>query len=177
MEPFYAALLQSFFSAIFILVVAIFSIWFFFRIKRKEEQKVPAIPAADQISLRLQLQAYERIILFLERISPATLVMRLHQPEMTAVQLQTTLIRTIREEFEYNMSQQLYISTQNWELVRHAKEESISLIHQAAGKIPDSASAPELIRQILDSSVNQETSPVHQAIREIKQEVHRLLHS
>src|SRR6186713_1948779 len=61
-------------------------------------------------TIQLRLQAYERLLLYLERISPNSILPRLHRSGMTAGQLQTELIVTIRTEFEHNYSQQLYVS-------------------------------------------------------------------
>jgi hypothetical protein len=125
----------------------------------------------QKILLPLRLQAYERIILFLERISPNNLIMRMNKPEMSSVQLQSALVKVIREEFEYNLSQQLYISLKAWELVKNAKEETIKLINMASGKIPETASSGELIKNILDLAVEKERLPVNDAIDEIKKEI------
>jgi len=125
----------------------------------------------QQIILPLRLQAYERVILFLERIAPNNLIMRLNKPEMSSVQLQAALVKVIREEFEYNLSQQLYISSKSWEMVKNAKEETIKLINIASGKIPVTASSGELIKIILDLSLETESLPVNIAIDEIKKEV------
>jgi hypothetical protein len=125
----------------------------------------------QKILLPLRLQAYERIILFLERISPNNLIMRMNKPEMSSVQLQSALVKVIREEFEYNLSQQLYISLKAWELVKNAKEETIKLINIASGKIPETASSGELVKAILDLSLETERLPVNDAIDEIKKEI------
>ena len=132
---------------------------------RGEEQK---------IILPLRLQAYERIILFLERISPNNLIMRLNKPEMSSIQLQSALIKTIREEFEYNLSQQLYISFKGWEVVKNAKEETIKLINVASGKIPETASAGELVKIIFDVALEKDRLPVDVAIDEIKKEIQKV---
>ena len=134
--------------------------------KKVEEQK---------IILPLRLQAYERIILFLERISPNSLVMRLGKPEMTAVQFQALLVKTIREEFEYNLSQQIYISPTAWELVKNAKEEIIKLVNMASGKIPETSSSGELVKVILDLVVEKNQLPVNVAIDEIKKETLKII--
>jgi hypothetical protein len=129
---------------------------------RSEEQK---------IILPLRLQACERIILFLERISPNNLVMRLNNPELSSIQFQSVLIKAIREEFEYNLSQQLYISPKAWEMVKNAKEETVKLINVASGKIPETATSGELAKAIFDLAVEKEKIPVNIAIDEIKKEV------
>jgi len=134
------------------------------QIIRDEEQK---------IILPLRLQAYERIILFLERISPNNLIMRLNKPEMTSIQLQSLLVKTVREEFEYNLSQQLYISFKAWELVKNAKEETIKLINIASGKIPETASAGELVKIIFDLALEKDRLPIDVAIDEIKKEIQK----
>jgi hypothetical protein len=127
-----------------------------------------------KIILPLRLQAYERIILFLERISPNNLIMRLNKPEMSSIQLQAALVKVIREEFEYNLSQQLYISFKAWELVKNAKEEAIKLINIASGKLPDTASSGELAKIILDLAMEKERLPLNEAIDEIKKEIQRI---
>ena len=128
----------------------------------------------QKIIFPLRLQAYERIILFLERITPTNLIMRMNLSEMNVLQLQSALIRTIKEEFEYNLSQQLYISFTAWELVKNAKEETIKLIHLSAGKLEATAPSAELVRMILETTVQQDSLPVNEALTEVKKEVQKL---
>jgi hypothetical protein len=127
-----------------------------------------------KIILPLRLQAYERIILFLERISPNNLVMRLNKADLTAVQFHSLLVKTIREEFEYNLSQQLYISAKAWEMVKNAKEETIKLVNMASGKMPESANAGELVKTIFDLALESDKFHVDIAIDEIKKEVNKI---
>lgn len=119
----------------------------------------------------VRLQAYERIVLLLERISPGSILMRVASPGMSAFQLQTTLIQTIREEFEHNLSQQIYVSSSAWELTRSAKEETIKLVNLAASRLNDGAGATELSTLILEMSMNQDRSASATAIEFIKNEV------
>ena len=65
----------------------------------------------------IRLRAYERLILFLERISPENLIVRVSQPQMKAKELEKALTDAIRAEFDHNLSQQLYVSTEAWEAV------------------------------------------------------------
>jgi hypothetical protein len=140
----------------------------------------PKQPAGNQvvveeqkIILPLRLQAYERLVLYLERITPNNLLLRLSHPEMNAIQFQALLIKTVREEFEYNLSQQLYISTRAWELVKNAKEETINLINQASSKLPDNASSAELVRILFDQFLQKEKLPVDLALDEVKREIQK----
>jgi hypothetical protein len=119
--------------------------------KRTAEIKM----AGYKIITPIRLQAYERLVLFIERISPESLVMRVHKPELSALQLQTSMIIAIREEFEHNLSQQVYVSSQAWELVRGAKEDMIKLINTAAARINDNSSATELSQKIFELSLGE----------------------
>jgi hypothetical protein len=152
-------------------VMIIIRYWFSFK---RQDPGTSVMGEEHKIILPLRLQAYERIILFLERISPNNLIMRLNKPEMTSVQLQSALLKVIREEFEYNLSQQIYISFKAWELVKNAKEETIRLINVASGKVPETASSGELIRNILDLALEAERLPVNVAIDEIKKEIQKI---
>ena len=153
---------------------ALLIIRYWFTMSRKNPGK-DARTEEQKIILPLRLQAYERIILFLERISPNNLIMRLNKPEMTSIQLQALLVKTVREEFEYNLSQQIYISSTAWELVKNAKEETIKLVNVASGKLQESASAGELAKTIFDLAVGKDKLPVNIAIDDIKKEVQKLL--
>ena len=124
--------------------------------------------------LPLRLQAYERFVLFLERIHPSNLIMRLNNPDMTALQLQSLLVRTIREEFEYNLSQQLYVSGNSWELIKNAKEETIAMINHASSGLAEEASAADLVKMVFEVAISRGKLPVETAIEEIKRELQRL---
>ena len=152
---------------------AFFLLWYYLRHSR---QVVPA-PAANEdrkVILPLRLQACERFVLFLERIHPSNLLLRLNSPDITALQLQSLLVRTIREEFEYNLSQQLYISDNSWQLVRNAKEETISMINQAFARTGEQAHSSELVKMVFEISVSTGKLPVDVALEEIKKDLRRL---
>ncbi len=93
----------------------------------------------------IKLQAYERIVLFLERISMESLLLRVSMSDMSAEQLHSALLTTIRSEFEHNLSQQIYMSPQAWEVVKNARSNTIKIINSESEKIKGSASAIELV--------------------------------
>lgn len=137
-------------------VVVFFTAYFLFKEflqldknRRMQELKSERV----RISLPIRLQAYERIILFLERISPNNLVMRLHKPDMSAGEFHRLLVHTIREEFSHNLSQQLYISIPAWEKVKNAKEEMIRQINTSVAQLDDTATALDLSNKLLELSV------------------------
>lgn len=143
----------------------------------KTEKPAPVQPIRENgnssVILPLRLQAYERFVLFLERIHPSNLVMRLNNQELTASQLQSLVVRTIREEFDYNLSQQLYISPGLWDLIRNAKEESIAMVNQATSELPENAMSGDLVKSIFSLALSRGKLPVEAALDEIKRELQR----
>jgi hypothetical protein len=107
--------------------------------------------ASRQVTITIRLQAYERLILFLERISPASLVVRVHQQNMGSQNLHLLLLSVVREEFEHNLSQQLYVSNDAWETVKTAKESVAMHINESAAKINAENSSIELARLIVEN--------------------------
>jgi hypothetical protein len=122
----------------------------------------------------IRLQAYERLTLFLERISPGNLISRVHKTGMSAKLLQAELLKAIRTEYEHNLAQQIYISPGAWELIKNAKEETIKLINTAAINVSDEASGVDLGKLVLEVSMNIEKMPTQVAIDYLKQETRQL---
>ena len=152
---------------------AFFLLWYYLKHTSKGEATAPG-NEAQKVILPLRLQASERFVLFLERIHPSNLLLRLNNPEITAGQLQSLLVRTIREEFEYNLSQQLYVSGNSWELIRNAKEETITMINQACAKVGEQANSSELVKEVFELSIARGKLPVDQALEGIKTELQRM---
>jgi len=123
----------------------------------------------------IKLQAYERIILFLERISLESMLMRVSTADMTAAQLHSALLSSIRGEFEHNLSQQIYMSQQAWEVARNARSNMIKIINSEAEKLSPDASAIALSKQLLERIMELEKEPTRAAIEFIKAEVARMI--
>src|SRR5690554_6794487 len=94
--------------------------------------------------LEPRIEAYQRIVLLMERINPHSLIMRLHNPDKSAVLLQTELLNNIRNEFDHNVAQQIFISTSAWEMVKKSKEETIKIINVAAQSLDEEATSIDL---------------------------------
>ena len=124
----------------------------------------------QKITLPVRMQAYERLVLLLERIEPAGLLVRTNQPGMNASQLQSALIQSIRSEFEHNLSQQVYVSTKAWEMVRNAREETIKRINTSAMKLTPEATSTDLASLILINDIDAEQSAVKGALDLLKAE-------
>ena len=107
--------------------------------------------AASGIPARqLQLQAYERLILLTDRIAIPSLVSRVNQPELSAREMQSLLTQSIRLEFEHNITQQIYVSTEAWDAVRNFKEQNLLIINQISSFLPPEASGLDLNKALLD---------------------------
>lgn len=125
--------------------------------------------SAGQIT-PVKMQAYERMILYLERINPSELVVRLTAADMSAGQLKNQLNHTIKEEFSHNVAQQLYISPQSWKLIRIVKDQLIMIINQCYAELGPDASGVDLSRAILDTMIRNEEVPTDKAIDFLKKE-------
>lgn len=126
---------------------------------------------AEMTLFPLRLQASERLILLLERISPAFAINRAIEAGMTAHELQLILLKSIREEFEHNVAQQLYISPYCWGLIRNAKEEVTRAVNLAASEMEMNATAADLATSIIEKWSTIALNPVQAAIDQIKSEI------
>ena len=120
----------------------------------------------------IRLQAYERMALFLERISPESLVLRCWQPGMDLRLLQGVMTKNIRDEWEHNLSQQVYLSTELWTRIREAKDEMTSLVNSAAVSLPDTNDPTRLAAGIF-ASVAQH-SPCDAALEAMHKEINEI---
>ncbi|MFZ4550002.1 MAG: hypothetical protein ACOYN4_21310, partial [Bacteroidales bacterium] len=98
----------------------------------------------QKITLPVRMQAYERLVLLLERIEPSGLLVRCNRAGMSAAELHSELLQSIRSEFDHNLSQQLYVSAKAWEMVRNAREETVKRFNTTAMQLPNDASAADL---------------------------------
>jgi len=143
--------------------------------KEQERGKYELIVQNQKIALPIRLQAYERMVLFLERITPDSLIIRANQPGMTSSQLHQDILRTIRAEYEHNLSQQLYISSQAWELVKNARAGVIKLINTSADRVKPGEPAIKLSSLILERIMEVEKHPTQIAIGFLKEELNKLI--
>lgn len=145
-------------SAIALLV----SIFVYFNSRTKEEKK----EEVDFTTRPLQLQAYERLVLLCERISLPSLISRVSQPGLSAREMQVFLIETIKQEYEYNISQQVYVSTIAWDAVRNLRDQSMLIINQISNVLPPDAKASDLNKQLLEVIMSQQEKALHTIVLE-----------
>ena len=105
--------------------------------KEKVNLEVELKKQRQEFFLPNRVDAYERAILLMERLHPNSLVMRLNNPSLPAKIMHAELLKTIREEFDHNITQQLFISPIAWKLLRDSKEELVKLINLAASQVQE----------------------------------------
>lgn len=155
-------------------VIVFFTAWAVLRNLIKNDQdkrKQELILQNSRTVTPIKLQAYERIVLFLERISLESLLVRVSTPDMTAQQLHLALLNTIRSEFEHNLSQQIYMSQQTWEVVRNARSNMIKIINSEVEKLPPDSTGMALSKRLLEKIMELDKEPTRAAIDYVKNEV------
>lgn len=124
--------------------------------------------------LPLKLQAYERLTLFIERINPSNLLVRLHVPGMSAKEMQNLILTEVRAEYQHNISQQLYVNNDSWNIIKRVKDDTINLVNQAMTSLNEDASAVELSKVIFARLSEIEENPYELALLVMKNDIHQL---
>jgi len=159
-------------TVVIALMIAGFAGYLFYlqRKNQREEKK-------DQKgSVQLRLQAYERLALLTDRIALPNLISRLGNPDVSASEMQFLLSKHIKDEFDYNISQQIYVSPEVWNAIRNLKENNLLIIHRVAGTVSSMAPATELSRAILNYLLNDPKSNLHEMVSEaLSYEAKRLM--
>lgn len=158
-------------------VVMGFSSYTMLRLSNEKELKKIVLEKkkeASSVVAPIRLQAYERVALLLERIRPESLLLRELPGDRTVAQYHSFLMTSIRNEFEHNLSQQVYISSALWEAVKRAREETVKVLHLAAGSLADDAPGTQLASRILEMTVSVKNEPTDEALALLHQEVKEL---
>lgn len=127
--------------------------------------------AKEMIPLRMQ--AYERLALFLERIQPSNLLLRVQKSNMNSSTLHAILLKTIRNEYDHNMSQQVYVSDDVWKLINQAKDQLILTINQNITSVSPESDATELGKLIIEASLEQQKWFIDEALILLKEELRK----
>jgi len=159
--------------AVIVLLCAVLLIKYFLKAE-SEKSRIASKGKISEKTIQIRLQAYERIVLLLERISPQQLVLRIDSSEMDTNQYQRHLLRTVREEFEHNLAQQIYVSVEAWEMVKSAKETVIQMINKSAKDIPADATALSVASKLVELNMLDGNKQIDKAISFVKKEVMEL---
>ncbi len=118
-------------------------------------------------SIQMQLQAHERLILLVDRIALPNLISRVGKTAMSAREMQHLLTQNIRDEFEYNITQQIYVSADAWSAVKNLKEQNMLIVNQLANLLPPNATGLDLNKLLLEFLMNDKKGTLHELVSEV----------
>jgi hypothetical protein len=154
-----------------IVLYAVFLIVRSFITRELELKKLDIRGKSIETVLPSRLQAYERMTLFLERTAPQNLLVRLNAPGLTAREFHRMLLDEIRNEYNHNVSQQVYIGEGVWSLIKNAKEDLTIQINEASTQVPGDASSIDLAKRIFELALAKNVDPIGHALSELKKEI------
>ena len=161
---------RTVFPSILILIV-VYLMMSNFLDNEDKRRKSERIRASQRQSLPIRMQAYERLALFLERISPNSLLLRVKAGKLTNQEYLMLLQQNIRNEFEHNLSQQIYVSDKMWEMVVASKSTMTSIVNTVSADLSPEASGADLSKAILKACMKMENLPSKSALSYLRQEV------
>jgi hypothetical protein len=141
-------------ASIFLFFVAM--TWLLAEFKGMKDEIQERVGINNEV-IRLRLQALERFTLFAERSSLKNLVARIPSTGLSVVDLQLVFLDTLRSEYEYNVTQQIYVSPQMWKAISNLKDQHIFIINQLAATLPPNANGIELSKRILEYTASAQT--------------------
>jgi hypothetical protein len=121
----------------------------------------------DNNLIKMQLQAYERLILLTDRIALPNLISRVNQAGTSAKEMQMLLTQNIKEEFNYNITQQIYVSPDSWTAIKNLKEQNMLIINQLANLLPPNATGMDLNKMLLEYLMNDKKGALHEVVSEV----------
>ncbi len=139
-----------------------------------KSRKDTAVPEDKSNLLALRLQAHERMIIFVDRINPSNLLLRLHQQGIEVGALQLMAVNEIKTEFQHNITQQLYLEAATWKVIRNLKDDTIAMVNNAVKNLATDASGMELSKKVLNHMSSIEENPYELTIALIKQDIHKM---
>lgn len=125
-------------------------------------------------TLPLRLQAYERLVLFVERVNPSSMLIRLNGSSYSAHELHSIVVNEIRNEYQHNVTQQIYVSARAWGVMRRVKDDTMSIVTNAIKGLPDDATGMDLSRTVLMHLSKLEDNPYDIALAMIRRDLEDL---
>lgn len=145
-----------------------------FLAKETDLRRLEVRARAIETILPARLQAYERMTLFLERISPQNLLVRLNDPAYSARDFQRVLLDEIRNEYNHNASQQIYMSENVWSQIKSAKEDLTVLLNEAASQVGPDATGLDFAKRVFELALQKGVDPIAYALTELKKEIQQV---
>ena len=121
-----------------------------------------------------RLQAHERLIVFVERINPANLFLRVYKPGISVPELQMLVLNEIRSEYQHNVTQQLYVSERIWNVIRKLKDDTLAMVNHGVQELPEQATGMDLSKKVLQQMAEIADNPYDLTLDLIKKDIHQL---
>ena len=134
---------------------------------KKSEQKTGGEESIDSTTRAMRLQAYERLTLLVDRIALPNLISRVNQNGVSAREMQTLLTRGLKEEFDYNITQQIYVTADAWNAVKNLKEQNMLVVNQLASALPPNATGLDLNKLLLEYLMTDKKGQLHEVVSEV----------
>lgn len=151
---------------IIVVLIGIFVAFVLMRDK-KNDQKSASEENIDTATRTLRLQAYERLALLVDRIALPNLISRVNQNGVSAREMQMLLTRGLKEEFDYNITQQIYVSAEAWNAVKNLKEQNMLVVNQLASALPPNATGLDLNKLLLEYLMTDKKGQLHEVVSEV----------
>lgn len=146
-----------------VLLLVIFVAYGLFSKNKKE----PVIPTGDNTARQMQMLAYERLTILVDRIALPNLISRVSLAGVSAHEMQALLTQNIKEEFSHNITQQLYVSADAWSAVKNLKEQNLLIINQYAKTLPPQATGLDLNKNLLEYCMQNKKGALHEIVNEV----------
>jgi hypothetical protein len=172
--------LQAFlYQVAMVIIPAVFILTYADYLFRREFDKYLALKykeptsSGDEPLLPLKLQAHERMIVFVERINPSNVLVRVHQQGISVSDLQSLVINEINSEYQHNITQQLYVNDATWNVIRKLKDDTIAMIGNAAQGLAADATGVDLSKRVLQHMAAMQENPYDLTLTLIKKGIHQ----
>ncbi|MBL7754523.1 MAG: hypothetical protein JNM44_08600 [Chitinophagaceae bacterium] len=161
-----------------VVLVAAYLIVNKFLVGEMQQKQLALFGQHAQYTIQVRLQAYERLTIFVERMHPTNLISRHYIREMSAQDVQLAMVRAIRDEYEHNLSQQIYVSREVWQTVKAVMEQEITMLNRIGSNFAMGAPSADFVKALSEYVVNTEsTMPTAIALETIDREAKKLLTS
>lgn len=149
-------------------ILALLIAFYVFYLVNEQRKKGGKQDTEGYTSRPLQLGAYERLVMLAERIAIPSIVSRANQQSsgLDAKQMQMLLLESIKQEYEYNTTQQIYVSPVAWEAVRNLKDQNMLIINQVGSTLPPEATGMDLNRRLLEYMMQSKKGTLHEIVLE-----------
>jgi len=149
-----------------IIVVGLGGLYLFTYFRENKFSQTPLPSVDSNVMLPVKLQAYERLVLLAERIALPNLVGRINQGDISAKEMQSLLTQTIKQEFDHNITQQLYVTPAAWDAISNLKEQNILIINQVSSFLPATASGADLNKGLMQLLMENPKTSLHSIVSE-----------